>query len=128
MDTVDEPADVGSGSKLIFDEALFRESSGTEDLMRELIEIYLEDSPEMLERIESALGAGDAGKLHEAAHALKGLVGNFFADSVFSMVTDFDSAARAVGLERAQSSYRELGNSVRQLGSDLEAFSKKLKP
>ena len=125
-ETVDsEPANETDDTPL-FDEPRFRESSGTEELMQELIVIFQEDMPAMLERVEAALKAGDMVALHEAAHALKGLVGNFFADSVFQIVTDFDNAARNDEAERAQSLYPEVDRLVRKLEEDLRAFSEKL--
>src|ERR1700733_1695711 len=45
---------------------------GDEDLLNEMVEIFLSDSPKLLVRLEEALALGDSSKLELAAHSLKG--------------------------------------------------------
>ena len=117
-----------TAGELFFDEARFRESSVSTELMQELIVIFQEDMPPMLKRIESSLAAGDADTLHEVAHSLKGLVGNFYAAPVFRVVTEFDDAARSGDLKRARELFPVLQDSVGNLESRLCAFNEKLNP
>ena len=46
--------------------------AATTTLIEHLVEIFLRDTPERIAAIESAVQAGDAGALQEAAHALRG--------------------------------------------------------
>ena len=48
---------------------------GDEDLLRELCQIFLEESPKTLRNLRQALAEGDAGAVMRAAHSLKGEVG-----------------------------------------------------
>jgi two-component system, sensor histidine kinase and response regulator len=48
---------------------------GDEDLLRELCQIFLEESPKILRKLRQALAEGDAGAVMRAAHSLKGEVG-----------------------------------------------------
>jgi HPt (histidine-containing phosphotransfer) domain-containing protein len=45
---------------------------GDEELLTEMVEIFLSDSPKLLARMEQALAVGDSSKLELAAHSLKG--------------------------------------------------------
>lgn len=55
-------------------EALAR-LGGDEDLLRELCQISLEESPKILRKLRQALADGDGGAVMRAAHSLKGEVG-----------------------------------------------------
>ena len=52
---------------------------GDEQLLEQLIGMYIEDEPRLFAEIEAAVIEGDAEALHNAAHALKGAVSNFYA-------------------------------------------------
>ena len=50
---------------------------GDEELLKEIAEIFLEDYPKVLAEIQAALACGDARRLEQSAHTLKGSAGNF---------------------------------------------------
>lgn len=52
---------------------------GDDSFLRELVQIYLEDSPLRIAEIEQSLAQGDAVLLTRAAHSLKGSSSNFGA-------------------------------------------------
>ena len=52
---------------------------GDEELLEQLIGMFIEDEPRLFADIEAAVVEGDAEALHNAAHALKGAVSNFCA-------------------------------------------------
>ena len=60
------------------DTALFNLGNDT-DLLEQLIVMYAEDEPRLVQDIDAALAAGDPEALSNAAHALKGAVSNFCA-------------------------------------------------
>src|SRR5437588_12166429 len=64
---------------------------GDAALLDEVIGVFLEDGPRVLERVRAAARAGDRAELREAAHRLKGSVNNFRAA---------ETAAAAERLER----------------------------
>src|SRR5437773_3743219 len=45
---------------------------GDRKLFRELVDVFVVDTPKLLARIQRAITRGDAARLKEAAHALKG--------------------------------------------------------
>jgi two-component system sensor histidine kinase/response regulator len=66
----------GSSAKLLWDkvEALDR-LGGDEQLLRELCQIFLEESPKLLRKLRQAIIDEDANALMRAAHNLKGELG-----------------------------------------------------
>jgi signal transduction histidine kinase/CheY-like chemotaxis protein/HPt (histidine-containing phosphotransfer) domain-containing protein len=64
----------------IFDQAaLLARLEGDETLLRELVELFLEDTPQRLDRIHDAFVNNDLKMLERATHTLKGSVGNLCA-------------------------------------------------
>jgi signal transduction histidine kinase/CheY-like chemotaxis protein/HPt (histidine-containing phosphotransfer) domain-containing protein len=64
----------------VFDQAaLLARIEGDETLLRELVGLFLEDTPQRLDRIHEAFVNNDFKKLERAAHTLKGSVGNLCA-------------------------------------------------
>jgi HPt (histidine-containing phosphotransfer) domain-containing protein len=60
-------------------DALRSLSPDDDSFLRDLIRIFLKDSPERLAEIEEALAQGDATRMARAAHSLKGSSSNFGA-------------------------------------------------
>lgn len=56
------------------DEAIER-LGGDEELFRELCEIFLQESPKLLQKLGAAIGESDAEAVMRAAHSLKGELG-----------------------------------------------------
>jgi CheY-like chemotaxis protein/HPt (histidine-containing phosphotransfer) domain-containing protein len=64
----------------IFDQAaLLARLEGDETLLRELVGLFLEDTPQRLDRIHDAFVNNDLKMLERATHTLKGSVGNLCA-------------------------------------------------
>ena len=47
------------------------------ELARKLVDIFIQQSPSLMDAIRAAIDAEDAAALRRAAHALKGTIGNF---------------------------------------------------
>jgi PAS domain S-box-containing protein len=99
--------------------ALLARVEGDEDLLREIVELYLDDCPRLLAEIREALDRGDAALLKRAAHTLKGSVGNFEAAGAFNAALRLESMARAGDLTRAGEAYAALEETIGQLNRAL---------
>lgn len=71
-------------------EALRTLSPDDPAFMRELIEIYLQDTPARLVEIETALGQSDGTLLTRAAHSIKGSSGNFGAATLAKLAQEIE--------------------------------------
>ncbi|MFL5241270.1 MAG: Hpt domain-containing protein [Gemmataceae bacterium] len=59
--------------------AILAQLQGDEELLGELVRLFQEDTPRLVEEARTALAKGDATGLHRAAHTLKGSLGYFSA-------------------------------------------------
>ncbi len=69
--------------------------------IRELVDIFLSDSPQRLKEIDSALAAKDARTLTRAAHSIKGSAGNFGATALAAAALEVESHGKAENLAAA---------------------------
>jgi two-component system sensor histidine kinase/response regulator len=113
--TVVESGD-GTKARDAFDEsALLGRFSGNRRLFRTLVETFSKDCPRMMARIRSALGSRDAKTLADAAHGLKGSVGNFGPSAALDTARKIESIARQGTLEGAWEIYATLEDDIARL-------------
>lgn len=109
-----------------FDADTFKASMKDAELMRELIRMFSEDSKAFLDDARQALGRNDADALHGAAHALKGLTGNYYAASAMSAISDLMQYARTGDLVRSRDSLEVVSKEIASLDEALREFSQTL--
>jgi HPt (histidine-containing phosphotransfer) domain-containing protein len=103
-----------------FDEAALRERvEGDAELLTEIVEQFLEDSPRLLEEVGAAVAAGDAGALKRAAHTLKGAASNFGAAAVVATCLELEGIGRSDDLAAAAPARDRLDAAVRDLNAAL---------
>jgi PAS domain S-box-containing protein len=96
-------------------------------LVRALVRTFAEDCPEMMARIRKALTARDAPALADAAHALKGSVGNFGATGAFETARDIEKEARQGKLDATWEMYATLEDEIALLLPALQAVREQRK-
>ena len=69
-----------------------------DEFLRELVGIYLEDTPHRIAELESGLAAGDVAKFVRAAHSIKGSSANLGATALRREAEHLENQARAEGL------------------------------
>jgi signal transduction histidine kinase/DNA-binding response OmpR family regulator/HPt (histidine-containing phosphotransfer) domain-containing protein len=104
-----------------YDTAL-RRAGGDDDLLRELIDLYLQQCPELMTAIRDAITAGDATELARAAHTLKGSVGNFGPSLVFDKALALEEAGKAGSLVVCAETFSQLRQAVEYLNAKFARF------
>lgn len=67
-----------SGDGKVFDlQATLRRLGGDHSLLADLVQLYDEDSPVLLNRLAQAIPEGNCDQIRHAAHSLRGLAANF---------------------------------------------------
>lgn len=74
---------------------------GDPEFLRELISIYLEDTPKQLMKLEQAISRQDAGLVVHAAHTIKGSSGNFGAADFTRLAQAMETHGKANNLAAA---------------------------
>ena len=72
-----------------------------EELLNEIVALFLREYPRLLGGIHAALASGDVQALQFSAHALKGSVGNMAAPRTLRAAMDLEAIARADRLPAA---------------------------
>ncbi|HSF17301.1 MAG TPA: response regulator [Vicinamibacteria bacterium] len=108
---------------LEFDE-LLAGVRGDRGLLQELIQLFKEDSHEMLETMGDAIRGREARKLATSAHAFIGALGNFASKRALDLARELERRARAGDLEDASSLLQTLVHETKSLERALDEAMK----
>jgi two-component system sensor histidine kinase/response regulator len=107
----------------VFDHAAALERfGGDQALMREILDLFLEETPMLLGQIRAALAAGDTEVLERSAHSLKGSVGTFGAKPAARAAQELENRAKAHDFAAAPAALEALENEVAGLTRALSAL------
>ena len=114
---------VESGDGVVDREAVLERVGGDTDLLRELVDLFTDDSLRLVDRIRRAVMKKDADDLEEAAHGLKGSVLNFGAKSVADIAQGLETMGKNRDLTQVQNVVVELERQVQKLRAELKAMT-----
>ena len=95
---------------------------GDEELLREMVEIFLDDCPKLLNDIRQAVTGRDSESLHRSAHTLKGSVGNFSASAAYEAALKLEMMGRSGNVAHAEEAYSVLEGEIGRLREALSAL------
>jgi histidine phosphotransfer protein HptB len=107
----------------IIDPAAFEELkqiSGA-DFINELIDAFLEDAPNMIGEMQTALTTGDAESFRRNAHSLKSNASTFGATELAGLAKELEMMARENNLEVGER-LGNLRNALQKAAAELEAM------
>jgi CheY-like chemotaxis protein/HPt (histidine-containing phosphotransfer) domain-containing protein len=116
----DGPDADGHKSVSLNAEGLIRSFENDQDLFQELVEIFLDDSPQMISALRESLDSNDADTFKRTAHSLKGMLRNFQAESAAETAFELEQIGDRGKLDGAD-------QIVDSLAGQLEEVSRKLK-
>ena len=108
------------GNVVDWDEALNR-VAGSEETLDELVEIFLDQWPQMMDEIEQGVARGDYATLRRAAHTLKGSAAIFGARRVANVSEKLSEMGKKQQLDGADQALRHLQDEMDQLVPELQA-------
>lgn len=95
---------------------------GDVDLLVEIVDMFLELSPNMLSAIDHSIKARDAKGLSETAHAFKGSVGNFAQGSAFGAALELEKMGKSGELDKSAEAFEKLKQEVAVLEKALKCL------
>lgn len=98
---------------------------GDVDLLREVVELFLGDYPQSLEKIRAAVNAHDPSGVEHHAHSLKGSVSTFGAKYAFDAALALEKKGRSGDLTGADESLHNLEHVLELLRPELVAIQNK---
>jgi two-component system sensor histidine kinase/response regulator len=109
-------------SEQVFDKTKAIENLGGDmDLLKEIIEIFLDDFPNQMKQIREGILAGDAEAVEHAAHSLKGSVANFAAKRAYDAAYRLEVLGREGNLGEANEALGDLEKEIEGLKDGLDA-------
>ena len=95
---------------------------GDMDLLKEIAEIFLEDSPNQMKEIRDGISNGDATTVERAAHTLKGSAGNFAAKRVYDAAYKLEVIGREERMGEAEGALKTLEKEMEILKEALKTL------
>jgi PAS domain S-box-containing protein len=108
-------------------EAILSAVEGDRELLKEVLMLYFEDAPHLLDDVRAAVAGDNPEALERAAHTLKGSVGNFGAQAAVEAALRVEMIGRRHALGEAPSALAELEHEIARLTTALSAFKKSFK-
>ncbi len=96
-----------------------RRLDGDRELLAELAQFFLEDSPGLLEKLRDGLRSGEAKTVQRAAHSLKGLAANFGARGTVDAASAVEEHGQSGDLAAATAGLPQLERQVELLQTAL---------
>jgi len=90
------------------------------EFLRELIDIFLADTPKRIAEIDEGLASGQAETIARAAHSIKGSSGNFGAMELSALARDLEAKGKAGDLEAVRTGVAALRTEFDRLRPVLE--------
>ena len=99
--------------------ALLEAFDGDQAFLKEIIDMFMADTPKMLQDIKAAIDAKNADTLQRTAHAFKGMLGNFQVETAVAKAYALEEMGRNASFEMAEPVFAELSNLVAELERSL---------
>jgi PAS domain S-box-containing protein len=103
-------------------EALLEGFGGRADLLKHVVEVFLEDAPATLARVKHAIEAGNGAEVVAGAHSLKGSVGLFSQGQAFEGARRLEQIGKSGDLSQAEAVRAEVEESVSRVTTELRAL------
>jgi HPt (histidine-containing phosphotransfer) domain-containing protein len=118
----DSTVDQARGAAALdFDEVL-DQLGGDEELLRELMELFLKNTPRTLAALRSGVETVKPKEVEAAAHALKGTLGHLAARTAAATAEELESRGRRGNLKGAERLLQRLERQVGEAQQQLAAF------
>jgi CheY-like chemotaxis protein len=100
----------------------------SEEMVRIIVEIFLKSCPGWFKDLRAALAGGDAKKLHQVSHSIKGAVGNFTEGTAFSLAQSIEKSAKEGKISGLQADCEALQVEMERLQEALKVWAKEWTP
>ncbi len=122
--TGDQPQATQTSQTIVNWQHAFETVGGDQELLKDLVGVFLSEQSSMLEKINSAIESGDSAKLRLSAHSLKGAAGHLGASDVARLAAELEVAGenRQADSEIAAPLMEKLNQAVRKSTEEFRKF------
>jgi PAS domain S-box-containing protein len=105
---------------VITDSALLLKAfDGDWDFLKEVIEVFIDDYPRLLDNLHHSLKEGDSDTFMRSAHSLKGMLKNFRAETAAEIAFDLEKKGKAADLKGVQADIERLAAQISEVDNTL---------
>jgi CheY-like chemotaxis protein/HPt (histidine-containing phosphotransfer) domain-containing protein len=116
LESKKEKSPVTENAQPVFDkDALLKAFDNDWDFLKEVIDMFIADYPQMLKNIDEAIQTKDAPALQRTGHALKGMLGNFQVETATKKAYDLEKMGAEENLEQAADIFTQLSTELDNL-------------
>ncbi|NLS92541.1 MAG: PAS domain S-box protein [Planctomycetaceae bacterium] len=125
---VDDPlvssdTEAGSSGEAVIDyRGVLGRLGGDEGLFRDIVRLFDQDAPGLLQTIRTSLAEAEAAELQRAAHSLRGLAANFGAKDAVDRAIRLERLGESGRLDDAAEALEELEWEITRLNRTLSSF------
>ncbi len=99
---------------------------GDKDLLKEVVALFLDDCPKLIEQMREAIQKSNPGGLQKAAHTLKGSVSNFGATFAVQAALDLETMGKTGNLGGAAGALVLLEKEIDRVREELISFKEEI--
>jgi two-component system sensor histidine kinase/response regulator len=103
-------------------EELLERLGGDEEVLGEVVRLFLDDCPKRLSAIKAAVDARDSELIRTTAHALKGAAGNLSEGGLFQAAATLERIGVERRMEAAEAAWRRLSSEASNVIDALQSF------
>ncbi len=105
----------------MFDRAAFLgRCMGDEDLVRDVLKLFLDNMPQRIQELQTALDVGDAPAVRMAAHTVRGMAANTGAENLRALAEEMEDAAQSGNLDAVRGRMDEVKMVYEQLRTIID--------
>jgi HPt (histidine-containing phosphotransfer) domain-containing protein len=113
--------DVGPLDAAVLDSLAALQAEGEGDIVKELVEIFLRETPPRFDKLRDFIEGDDAEGLHREAHGLKGTAASLGARRFAQIAKGMEDGGRAGSVEGADVLLRDLREEFERVAAALKA-------
>lgn len=102
---------------------ILEQLGGDEEILHEIIDMFLASLPESIGRIRTTMNPWDAAKAEREAHKFKGAVGNFTRGTAYRAAADIERFGKENRADLARERFDVLVDAASALERDLRTMS-----
>jgi len=94
--------------------------AGDMELLRDLGALFIEDYPNLINKIDNAINSKDSLALKKAAHTLKGSVANFSAQKAYEASYELEMNGKNEEIDKALEAFKIVKNEIDNFVKELK--------
>jgi PAS domain S-box-containing protein len=116
------PSSVESGDSVVDRSAMLAQVDGDPELLGELVTLFLETYPGLLDDLRHAIRDQASGRVRDAAHSLRGAVANFQVTTAVDLAQSLEVMGRDGDLHGAEARFTRLEIEMKKIEAALAAL------